>query len=240
LIHLGGEALVQGRWNAARKAAIRESRVGSTRLLAETITRLSRPPQVFLCASAIGFYGDRKDEVLREDSPPGHDYLAEVCRAWEAAADTAVRQGVRVVQHRFGVILSPRGGALRKMLPPFRMGVGGRLGDGRQYMSWIALDDVLGAIEHTLLNGTLKGPVNTVAPRCETNAEFTRTLGRVLGRPTLFPMPAFAARLAFGEVADALLLSSQRVEPARLLASGYRFRHPDLEPALRSLLGRPA
>ena len=240
LIHLGGEALVQGRWNAARKAAIRESRVGSTRLLAETITRLSRPPQVFLCASAIGFYGDRKDEVLREDSPPGHDYLAEVCRAWEAAADTAARQGVRVVQHRFGVILSPRGGALRKMLPPFRMGVGGRLGDGRQYMSWIALDDVLGAIEHTLLNGTLKGPVNTVAPRCETNAGLTRALGRALRRPTLLPMPAFAARLAFGEVADALLLSSQRVEPARLLASGYRFRHPDLEPALRSLLGRPA
>ncbi len=154
--------------------------------------------------------------------------------------EPAARKGVRVVLHRFGVILSPKGGALRKMLPPFRLGVGGRLGDGRQYMSWIALDDVLGAIEHTLLTLALKGPVNTVAPHPETNAEFTRTLGRVLGRPAILPMPAFAARLVFGEVADALLLSSQRVEPARLLASGYRFRHPDLEPALRSLLGRPA
>ena len=240
LIHLGGEGLVQGRWNASRKAAIRDSRVGSTRLLAETIARLARPPQVFLCASAIGYYGDRGEEVLREDAPPGHDYLAEVCRAWESAAEPASRPGVRVVQHRFGVVLSPKGGALRKMLPPFRLGVGGRMGDGRQFMSWIALDDVLRAIEHTLLTVTLRGAVNTVAPHPETNAEFTRTLGRVLGRPTLLPMPAFAARLAFGELADALLLSSQRVEPTRLLASGYRFLHPDLEPALRSLLGRPA
>jgi uncharacterized protein len=240
IVHLAGEALVPGRWNAARKARIRESRVGGTRLLAETITRLARPPQVFLCASAVGYYGNRGDELLREDAPPGRDYLAEVCRAWEEAAEPAARKGARVVQHRFGVILSPKGGALRKMLPPFRLGVGGRLGDGRQYMSWITLDDVLGGIEHALLTPTLKGPVNTVAPHPRTNAEFTDTLGRVLGRPTIFPMPAFAARLAFGEVADALLLASQRVEPARLLASGYRFRYPDLEPALRFLLGRPA
>ena len=240
MVHLAGEGLVQGRWNPARKARIRDSRVGGTRLLAETIARLARPPQVFISASAVGYYGDRGDEVLREDAPPGRDYLAEVCRAWEDAAEPAARKGARVVQHRFGVILSPKGGALRKMLPPFKLGVGGRLGDGRQYMSWITLDDVLGAIEHALLTATLKGPVNTVAPHPRTNAEFTDTLGRVLGRPTLFPMPAFAARLAFGEVADALLLASQRVEPARLLASGYRFRHPDLEPALRFLLGRPA
>ncbi|HEV8699673.1 MAG TPA: TIGR01777 family oxidoreductase [Candidatus Polarisedimenticolia bacterium] len=240
VVHLAGEGLVPGRWNAARKARIRDSRVGGTRLLADTIARLSNPPRVFICASAVGYYGDRGDEVLREDSPPGRDFLAEVCRAWEEATEPAARKGVRVVQHRFGVILSPRGGALRTMLPPFRLGVGGRLGDGRQYMSWITLDDVLGAIEHALLTVTLKGPVNTVAPHPSTNAEFTGTLGRVLGRPTLLPMPAFAARLAFGEVADALLLASQRVEPARLLASGYRFRHPDLEPALRFLLGRPA
>jgi uncharacterized protein (TIGR01777 family) len=240
MVHLAGEALVPGRWNAARKARIRDSRVGGTRLLAETITRLARPPQVFLCASAVGYYGNRGDELLREDAPPGRDYLAEVCRAWEEAAEPAARKGTRVVQHRFGVILSPKGGALRKMLPPFRLGVGGRLGDGRQYMSWITLDDVLGGIEHALLTPELKGPVNTVAPHPRTNAEFTDSLGRVLGRPTIFPMPAFAARVAFGEVADALLLASQRVEPARLLASGYRFRHPDLEPALRFLLGRPA
>lgn len=240
MVHLAGEALVPGRWNAARKARIRDSRVGGTRLLAEAIARLARPPQVFISASAVGYYGNRGDELLREDAPPGRDYLAEVCRAWEEAAEPAARKGARVVQHRFGVILSPKGGALRTMLPPFRLGVGGRLGDGRQYMSWITLDDVLGGIEHALLTPTLKGPVNTVAPHPGTNAEFTETLGRVLGRPTLFPMPAFAARLAFGEVADALLLASQRVEPARLLASGYRFRHPDLEPALRFLLGRPA
>lgn len=240
IIHLAGEGLVQGRWNADRKARIRDSRVVGTRLLAEAVSRLARPPLVFISASAVGYYGDRGDEVLRDDASPGHDYLADVCRAWEEAAGRAAGKGIRLVQHRFGVILSPRGGALRKMLPPFRLGVGGRLGNGRQYMSWITLDDVLGAIEHALQTAALQGPVNTVAPNPRTNAEFTRTLGRVLGRPALFPMPAFAARLAFGEVADALLLSSQRVAPARLLATGYRFRHPDLEPALRVLLGRPA
>ncbi len=239
IVHLGGERLVPGRWTEARKARIRDSRVDSTRLLAETIGRLARPPQVLICASAVGYYGDRGDETLRDDASPGHDYLAEVCRDWEAAADPAVRKGVRVVQHRFGVILSPKGGALRKMLPPFKLGLGGRLGDGRQYMSWIALDDVLGAVEHALTATALRGPVNTAAPHPVTNAEFTRTLGTVLGRPAFFPMPAFAARLAFGEVADSLLLASQRVEPARLLASGYRFRFADLEAALRHLLERP-
>ncbi len=240
IVHLAGERLVPGRWTEARKARIRDSRVNSTRLLSETIGRLEHPPRALICASAVGYYGDRGDALLRDDDSPGHDYLAELCRAWEAAADPAARKGVRLVQHRFGVILSARGGALRKMLIPFKLGLGGRLGDGRQHMSWIALDDVLGAIEHALLTTALRGPVNTVAPHPVTNAEFTRTLGRVLGRPTLFPMPALAARLAFGEVADALLLASQRVEPARLLASGYRFRFPDLEPALRHLLGRPA
>ncbi len=240
VIHLSGESIAAGRWTEAKKARIRDSRVKSTALLSGRIERLSRPPGVLLCASAIGYYGDRGDEVLTEDSAPGKDFLAEVCQAWETASDPAARIGVRVVRHRFGVILSPNGGALAKMLLPFKLGVGGRIGDGRQFMSWIAIDDVLGAVDHALATKALRGPVNTVSPHPVTNAEFTATLGRVLRRPTIFPMPAFAARLALGEMADALLLSSQRVVPERLLASAYRFRHPDLEPALRHLLGRSA
>ena len=175
---------------------------------------------------------------MREDSAPGSDFLAQVCREWEAATEPAARAGVRVVQLRFGVILSPAGGALKQMLLPFKLGAGGRIGSGEQYMSWIALDDAIGAIHHALATDSLKGPANGVAPTPVTNAEFTRTLARVLSRPALAPMPAFAARLAFGEMADALLLSSARVIPARLQASGYHFRHPDLEGALRHLLGR--
>jgi uncharacterized protein len=240
VIHLSGESIASGRWTEAKKARIRDSRVKSTALLAGRIERLSRPPGVLLCASAIGYYGDRGDEVLKEDSPRGKDFLAGVCQAWEAASDPAARIGVRVVRHRFGVILSPNGGALAKMLLPFKLGLGGRIGDGRQSMSWITIDDVVGAIDHALATKLLRGPVNTVGPNPVTNAEFTATLGRVLHRPTIFPMPAFAARLAFGEMADALLLSSQRVVPERLMTSGYRFRYPDLEAALRHLLARPA
>jgi len=240
VIHLAGEGIAAGRWTEAKKARIRDSRVKGTALLAGRIERLSRPPGVLLCASAIGYYGDRGDEVLKEDSPPGKDFLAGVCQAWEAAADPAARIGVRVVRHRIGVILSPNGGALAKMLLPFKLGLGGRIGDGRQFMSWIAIDDVVGALDHALATKLLRGPVNTVSPNPVTNAEFTATLGRVLRRPTIFPMPAFAARLAFGEMADALLLSSQRVVPERLMTSGYRFRYPDLEAALRHLLGRSA
>ncbi len=239
VIHLAGENIA-GRWTEAKKARIRDSRIKSTELLAGRIERLSRPPGVLLCASAIGYYGDRGEEVLKEDSAPGKDFLAGVCQSWEAASEPAARKGVRVVRHRFGVILSAAGGALAKMLLPFKLGAGGRLGDGRQIMSWIAIDDVLGALDHALAAKAVRGPVNTVSPRPVSNAEFTATLGRVLRRPTILPMPAFAARLAFGEMADALLLSSQRVVPERLLASGYRFRQPDLEPALRHLLGRPA
>lgn len=240
VIHLSGESIAAGRWTEAKKARIRDSRVKSTELLAGTIARLSRPPGVLLCASAIGYYGDRGDEVLKEDSAPGKDFLAGVCQAWEVASEPAARKGVRVVRHRFGVILSAAGGALAKMLLPFRLGAGGRLGDGRQFMSWIAIDDVLGALDHALATKALRCPVNTVSPRPVTNAEFTAALGRVLRRPTILPMPAFAARLAFGEMAKALLLASQRVVPERLLASGHRFRYPDLEPVLRHLLGRPA
>ena len=240
VVHLAGESIASGRWTAAKKERIRSSRVDATRLLCNALARLGRPPKALICASAIGYYGDRGDEVLREESAPGRDFLAGVCRDWEAACEPAARKGIRVVNLRFGVVLGRGGGALARMLPPFRLGLGGRIGSGRQYMSWIALDDAVGAVQHALATGALRGPANAVAPRAVTNQEFTRTLGRTLGRPTLFPMPAFAARLAFGEMADALLLGSARVEPARLLASGYRFRHGDLEGSLRHLLDRKA
>jgi len=234
VVHLAGERIT-GRWTAAKKARIRSSRVQGTRLLAET---LARPPKTLVCASAIGYYGHRGDELLREESPPGAGFLAEVCREWEAAARPAAEKGIRVVQLRIGVVLSAAGGALALMLTPFKLGLGGRVGTGQQYMSWIALDDLAGIIQHALANESLRGPVNAVAPRAITNREFTKTLGRVLGRPTIFPMPAFAARLAFGQMADELLLASARVEPTRLIASGYKFRTPELEAALRHLLGK--
>jgi uncharacterized protein (TIGR01777 family) len=189
-----------------------------------------------LCASAIGFYGDRSDEMLTEDSEPGNDFLSRVCIEWEEACSSARERGIRTVHCRFGIILDQNGGALKKMLPPFRMGIGGRIGDGKQWMSWIALADVVGALQFALVNDSLRGPVNFVAPNPVTNAQFTKTLGRVLSRPTFFPIPAFGVRLAFGEMADALLLSSQRVEPARLKGSGYSFRYSQLETALREIL----
>jgi len=237
VVHLAGERIT-GRWTAAKKARIRSSRVQGTRLLAEALAGLKQPPKTLVCASAIGYYGNRGDEVLREDSPSGAGFLAEVCREWEAAARPAAEKGIRVVQLRIGVVLSPAGGALARMRTPFKLGLGGRIGNGKQYMSWIAIEDLTGAIHHALTNESLRGPVNAVAPRSVTNLEFTKTLGRVLGRPTLFPLPAFAARLAFGEMADELLLASTRVEPTKLVSSGYRFRAPELEGALRHLLGK--
>lgn len=236
VVHLAGDPIAAGRWTPAKKARIRDSRVQGTRLLAETLAALERPPHLLACASAIGIYGNRGEEILREESPPGAGFLAEVGRQWEEAAEPARRRGIRVVHLRFGVVLSPRGGALAMMLPPFRMGLGGRLGSGRQFMSWAAIGDVVGAIEHLLSKENIRGPVNVVAPHPVTNAEFTKTLGKVLGRPVLFPIPAWAARLAFGELADEALLASARVEPARLLNSGYSFQYPDLEGALRHLL----
>lgn len=236
VVHLAGESIATGRWTPAKKARIRESRVVFTRRLAEALARLAQPPKVFLCASAIGFYGDRGDEVLREASAPGSGFLADVCRDWEAATQPVAERGVRVVNLRFGVILSASGGALAKMLTPFKLGAGGVMGNGRQWMSWIALDDAIGAIRYGLTTDFLHGPINVVAPNPVTNREFTKTIGRVLGRPTVFPLPAFVARLAFGEMADPLLLSSQRVEPAQLVASGYRFKFPTIEGALRHLL----
>jgi uncharacterized protein len=235
VIHLAGETIV-GRWNAAKKARIRDTRVQGTKTLVESLTKTAHPPRVFICASAIGYYGDRGDEILREESAPGSDFLAQVCREWETATQPATNAGIHTVNTRFGVILSRDGGALPKMLPPFRMGVGGRIGTGRQWMSWIHIADVVGAIEHALDNPSVSGAVNVVGPNPAMNAEFTRTLARALHRPAIFPMPSFAARLAFGEMGDALLLASQRVEAAKLTANGYRFQFEDLSAALAALL----
>ncbi len=237
-VHLAGENIAARRWTPAQKAEIRDSRIRGTALLSERLASLRQPPTTLVAASAIGYYGDRGEELLNEDSPSGNDFLSEVCRDWEAASIPAAERGIRVVHLRFGIVLSPRGGALAKMLPPFRLGGGGKIGHGQQYMSWISLDDAVGVIQHTLTHSELSGPVNGVAPHAATNLEFTKTLGKVLSRPTLFPMPAFAARLAFGEMADALLLASTRVEPRRLAATGYSFRHPTLEGALRHLLSQ--
>jgi uncharacterized protein (TIGR01777 family) len=235
VIHLAGET-IQGRWTEEKKHAIRESRIEGTRNLVAALSKMGRPPQVFISASAIGYYGDRGTEILTEESPGGIDFLAHVAREWEAAAEAASRAGIRTVETRLGVVLSPKGGALAKMLTPFRLGAGGRVGSGRQVWSWIAIDDVIGAVLHILSTSVLRGPVNVVAPHPVSNAEFTRTLARVLHRPALFPMPAIAVRTVFGEMGSALLLSSQRAIPAKLEATGYRFKFPDLKRALEHLL----
>jgi hypothetical protein len=237
VVHLAGETIA-GRWTTGKKARILESRAKGTRLLCETLARLRSRPLALVSASAIGFYGDRGDQVLDEGSSAGTLFLSEVAKAWEGATEPAGRSGIRVVNLRIGFVLSKAGGGLATLLLPFKMGVGGRVGSGRQFISWIAIDDVVGAISHALLADSLRGPVNAVAPHPVTNREFTATLGRVLGRPTIFPLPAFAARLVMGEMADELLLASTRVRPSRLLASGYEFRFPDLKGALRHVLGK--
>jgi len=240
VVHLAGESIGEGRWTRRSKARIKESRVAGTRLLSEGLARMTRPPEVLVCASAIGYYGDRGDETLTENSPAGEGFLAELCRAWEAAALPAREAGIRIVHLRLGVILDPRGGALARMLTPFRLGVGGRVGSGRQWMSWVSLEDAVDAFHHALGRRDMSGVYNVVAPAPVRNAELTRVLARVLGRPALAPVPAFAARLAFGEMAEALLLASARVSPERLEQTGFSFRHPDLEGALRHVLGRVA
>jgi uncharacterized protein len=237
VVHLAGESIM-GRWTRAKKLRIRESRVAGTRHLAEALAQAATKPRVLVSASAIGYYGDRGDEILREESPPGSGFLSDVCRGWESACEPAAQVGIRTLQARFGVVLSLDGGALARMLTPFRLGLGGKIGSGRQWWSWIALQDIVGIILHALKTSSLQGPVNAVAPNPATNAEFTKTLGTALSRPTIFPMPAFAARLALGEMADELLLASQRVEPAKLKASGYVFQHPELHAALEGMLSR--
>jgi uncharacterized protein (TIGR01777 family) len=238
VVHLAGENIAAGRWNAVRKERIRESRVAGTKLLCSKLAEMPHPPKVLVCASAIGYYGDRADESLPEDAPAGEGFLPDVCREWEAASSAAEHAGIRVVRLRIGVVLSPKGGALKKMLLPFKLGAGGKMGSGRQYMSWISIDDLTRVILHCIESDALSGAVNAVTPAPVTNQEFTKTLGRVLVRPTLFPLPPFAARLALGEMADALLLASAKVEPAVLKASGFEFAHSDLEEALRHLLGK--
>jgi uncharacterized protein (TIGR01777 family) len=238
VVHLAGENIASGRWTVSRKQRIIDSRVRGTKLIAEAIPGMDRPPQVFVSASAIGYYGDRAAEVLREDSAPGVGFLPEVCRQWEAASEPARRKGTRVIQLRTGLVLSSSGGAMAKMLLPFKLGVGGRIGSGNQYWSWISLADVCSAIIHCIQSTGLNGPVNIVSPAPVTNLEFTKALGRVLGRPTIFPMPAFAARLALGEMANELLLASARVEPTKLSTSGFTFRNEQIEPTLRDLLTR--
>jgi uncharacterized protein (TIGR01777 family) len=240
VIHLAGAGIGDKRWTDQYRRTIRESRVASTELISRTIAVLDPLPKVLLSGSAVGFYGDRGDEVLDERSPAGSGFLPEVCRAWEAATAAAEATGVRVAHLRTGVVLAAHGGALRKQLPLFKLGLGGRFGSGHQWLSWITLDDEVSAIEH-LLTADVEGPVNLTSPNPVTNAEFGATLGRVLHRPAFVPVPKFGPRLVLGgELADALLFDGQRVQPTVLTESGYGFRHPELEGALRAVLDRPA
>jgi hypothetical protein len=238
VVHLAGANVAGKRWTPAYKKLLIESRVQGTQLISEAIAALEPKPRVLTCASAIGFYGDRGDELVDESSPSGDGFLPDLCLQWERACQPARDAGIRVANMRIGVVLTPDGGALAKMLTPFKLGAGGVIGSGRQYMSWIALGDLVRAIGQVLDDDQLSGPVNLVAPSPATNREFTKTLGKVLSRPTLFPMPAFAARLAFGEMADELLLSGTRVAPTALKRSSFRFDHAELESALRHLLGK--
>jgi uncharacterized protein (TIGR01777 family) len=236
VVHLAGET-VAGRWSEDKKRRIRESRVQGTRVVSEAIAALERPPAVMVCASGIGVYGDRGDELLTEDSAQGAGFLADVVRAWEAAADPARDAGVRVVHTRFGIVQSADGGALKTQLPIFKLGLGGRVGSGRQYVSWVSIDDVVSAIAFALTRDEIAGPVNVTAPEPVPQAEYARTLARVLHRPALLPAPGFAVRAVLGELASAVL-GGARVLPQRLTDVGFAFRHPALEPALRAVLNR--
>jgi len=237
IVHLAGES-VMGRWTDEKRKAIRESRVLGTKHLSEALAKTQSRPRVFICASAIGYFGNRGDEVLTEASSSGRGFLPEVCREWEAACNAATEAGIRTVNLRFGLVLSPKGGALAQMLTPFKLGVGGKIGSGQQWWSWVHVDDIVGAVHHGLHTDSLSGPVNMVAPSPARNAGFTRALASVLRRPAFFHVPEFAIRLAFGKMAaEELLLSSERVQPAKLLASGYAFRFTDLGAALEDLVG---
>lgn len=236
VVHLAGASIAAGRWTPTRKRLILHSRISGTALLARTLTSLKRPPCVMISTSAVGYYGDRGAEILREDSGPGYGFLADVCLQWEQAARGVQAGGIRLIVLRLGVVLSDAGGALHQMLLPFRLGVGGRLGSGTQYLAWLALDDLLEIVSFALLHPSLGGTINTVAPYPVTNREFTKALGRVLRRPTIFSVPTFAVRMMLGEMGEQLLLASARVVPARLTEAGYQFRYPEMEPALRHVL----
>jgi uncharacterized protein len=237
VIHLAGESIM-GRWTAGKKAKILKSRVSGTFNLAQALAQAEEKPKVFVCGSAIGYYGNRGEEMLREESAPGTGFLAQVCQEWEEATTPAVQADIRTAHLRTGVVLSSKGGALGAMLLPFKLGLGGRTGDGKQWMSWIDVRDMVGAIHHILKNDLIQGPVNMVAPKPVRNAEFAETLAGVLSRPSIFPMPAFAAKLVFGEMGEELLLASQKVEPGKLIASGYPFRYRQLRASLEGLLKR--
>jgi uncharacterized protein (TIGR01777 family) len=237
VVHLAGESIASGRWNSARKERIRRSRVEGTRLLAETLAGLARPPKVLVAASAMGIYGDRGDEELTEASPPGQGFLADLGQEWEGATQPAASAGIRVVHARFSLVLTPAGGTLGKMLPAFEAGGGARLGNGRQWWSWVSIDDAIGLLLHAIATPSLAGPLNVAAPGAQRNRAFTETLGHVLGRPTLLALPRQALHLALGELADSAL-SSARLVPTVAARTGYAFRHPDLRQALRHVLGR--
>jgi uncharacterized protein (TIGR01777 family) len=236
VIHLAGENISTGRWNKERKKTILTSRELGTLILCRALSSLEDPPKVLICASAIGYYGNRGDEVLTEESSPGEGFLADVCGRWEKATEPALKKGIRVVNLRLGVVLSPEGGALKKMLTPFKLGLGGVLGSGKQYVSWIALDDLLKMIQDILCKDSLSGPVNAVSPTPVTNGELTKTLGEILHRPTFMWVPEFAVRLAFGEMGDELLLNSDRVIPKKMMDAGFEFSYPSLKDALKHLL----
>jgi hypothetical protein len=236
LIHLAGASIADGRWSDSRKKVLRTSRIDATRHLMGALAKLQSPPRTIVAASAIGFYGNRGDETLTEQSAPGSGFLPEVCVEWEAEAARGAEFGARVASLRFGIILAAHGGALAKMVPPFKLGVGGRMGNGRQWMSWVTLAEVVNIVEFALANSQLSGPVNAVSPNPVRNSEFTAVLAKTLHRPALFPAPTFALRLALGEMADALLLSSQRVNPSKLASASYRFQQPDLAAALADVL----
>jgi uncharacterized protein (TIGR01777 family) len=234
VVHLSGET-IDGRWNEKKRQAILRSRVASTELLATTMARLDEPPRTWLSGSAVGYYGDRPGEVLTESSPPGSGFMAEVCVRWEAATRPLEHHGIRVAHLRTGIVISGAGGALKRALTPFRLGLGGPMAGGRQVWSWISIDDEVGAIVH-LLRHDIEGPVNLTAPEAVTNGEFAKVLGEVLHRPAVVPIPRFALKLAFAEMADELLLASADVRPTVLDATGYRFAHPTLPTALRAAL----
>ena len=235
VIHLGGASIAARRWNAAYKAEIRNSRVDSARLLSETLARLDTPPSVFVCASALGYYGDRADETLTENAPQGDGFMAEATGEWEAATASAAQAGIRVCNMRIGIVLSGAGDLPKRMLLPFKLGLGGKLGSGKQYMSWVHIDDVVGAFIHALDTPTLQGAINLAAPNPVTNAEFTQALARILSRPALFTVPYFALQIAMGEMAQ-VVMASTRLNPQRLLESGYAFQWQTIEPALQDTI----
>jgi uncharacterized protein (TIGR01777 family) len=238
VVHLAGASIADGRWNDARKLILRSSRVEATHYLVAALAKLKKPPKTLVSASAIGYYGNRGEELLTEESAPGGGFLARLARDWEAEAARAEQSQIRTVILRFGVILAAHGGALAKMLTPFKLGVGGKIGTGKQWMSWLTLGEAVGLVRYALETTSLRGALNAVSPTPVRNIEFTRALGQAVHRPTILPMPAFAARAAFGEMADALLLSSQRVIPRRLQEAGYQFRAPELDGALQEVLKR--